>query len=76
MIASRPIPRELQITNRGGILDIVTESSDADEWIQTEAPQFGVLFPFSFELRRYTLSIRPTFNIDEVIEYLSSYIKA
>ena len=75
MTIRRPTPKEIHIENLGGFLHITTETADADEWIQTEARVFGELIPHCWELRKYSLWIRPTYNVDEVVAYLESYLK-
>ena len=76
MTVNKPTPKELHIENAGGFLFVTTETADADEWIQTEARTFGELIPHRWELRKYSLWIRPTYNTDEVVTYLESYLKA
>jgi len=76
MTTNKPTPRELHIEKGGAVLFITTETADADEWIQTEARVFGELIPHRFGLRKYSLWIRPTYKVDEVVAYLESYLKA
>ncbi len=74
----KPKPKHeihVQITSNsssGGILYIWCASTDAENWLQAEAKEFGNLYEPKNDERYFTLFVMPVYDVLEVATYIGA----